>query len=581
MQYPLPESIGPPDLLVGRKKEFDDFHKWIGRIPMRLSKSRAILARRKSGKTAFLQRIFNQLWSENGQVIPFYINIRERRIWLPYFAIEYYCAFASQYISFLERDPAPIRKFLTLDEIREYGVSKSMKPLVTDVDEIRQAQKYGIADMMWDTASNAPHRYASLSDIRFLVMIDEFQNTGEYIYRDQECLTAKDPSIPGTWHDLSESKYAPMLVTGSYVGWLINIIDTYLEAGRLKRFFINPYLPSEDGLEAVYRYAEYFHEPVTNESAMQINRLCLSDPFFISCVIQSGFEGKDLTNPQGVVDTVHHEITDRLSEMSMTWGEYIELSLKRINTVHSKQLMLHLSKYPEREWTPRELKEDLGLGIDEKQINILLKNMVRADLIREGNRDLHYRGLTDGTLCLILQNRFEEEIRTFQPDVKPTDLKKDFREELEKLKKEKKSLQGMVNHLSGVMAEYLLATEFRSRKRFSPSRYFANVKDDTELNITDVKMRVKFQRPDGKLMETDVTAESDCGRILMVEVKNTKESAKLSFVEDFKEKISVYADLHPERQIIPAYFSAAGFSKEAQSFCEEKGIAFATELQLF
>ncbi len=581
MQYPLPESIGPPDLLVGRKKEFDDFHKWIGRIPMRLSKSRAILARRKSGKTAFLQRIFNELWSENGQVIPFYINIGERKIWLPYFAMEYYCAFASQYISFLERDPALIRKSLTLDEIREYGVSKSMKPLVTDVDEIRQAQKDGIADMMWDTASKAPHRYASLSDIRFLVMIDEFQNTGEYIYRDEECLTAKDPSIPGTWHDLSESKYAPMLVTGSYVGWLINVINTYLEAGRLKLFTMNPYLPEEDGLESIYRYAEYFREPVSNESAMQINRLCLSDPFFISCVIQSGFEGKDLTTPQGVVDTVHHEITDAGSEMSMTWGEYIELSLRRINTVHSKQLMLHLSKYPDRDWTPRELKEELHLDIDEKQIHTLLKNMVSADLIRKGNSDIDYRGLTDGTLFLVLQNRFEKEIRTFQPDLKTTDLKKDFREELEKLKKEKKSLQGMVNHLSGVMAEYLLATEFRSRKRFSPSRYFANVKDDTQLNVTDVKMRVKFQRPDGKLMETDVIAASDCGRVLMVEVKKTKEPAGLSFVQDFLEKMGIYADLHTEKQIIPAYFSNGGFTKEAQQFCEEKGIAFASGLQLF
>ncbi|MGE0085649.1 MAG: hypothetical protein AB7S75_14665 [Desulfococcaceae bacterium] len=581
MQYPLPESIGPPDLLVGRKKEFDDFHKWIGRIPMRLSKSRAILARRKSGKTAFVQRIFNQLWSENGQVIPFYINIAERRIWLPDFAILFYRTFASQYISFLERDESPMRSLMGLEQIREYGLSKNFRHMADDAGFLKNCREKMLSfDIMWNTASTAPHRYASLSDIRFLVMIDEFQNTGEYIYMDEKHEVA-DKSIPGTWHDLSESKYAPMLVTGSYVGWLINIIDTYLEAGRLKRFFMNPCLPEEDGLEAVYRYAEYFREPVTNESAMQINRLCMSDPFFISCVIQSGFEGKDLTTPQGVVDTVHHEITDAGSEMSMTWGEYIELSLNRINTVHSKQLMLHLSRYPDRDWTPRELKEELHLDIDVKRIQELLKNMVSADLIRKGSSDIDYRGLTDGTLFLVLQNRFEKEIRTFQPDLKPTDMKKDFREELEKLKKEKKSLQGMVNHLSGVMAEYLLATEFRSRKRFSPSRYFANVKDDTELNITDVKMRVKFQRPDGKLMETDVIAASDCGRVLMVEVKKTKEPAGLSFVQDFLEKMGIYADLHPEKQIIPAYFSNGGFTKEAQQFCEEKGIAFASGLQLF
>ena len=64
MQYPLPEKIGNPDLFVGREKEFALFDKWISQIPDRLSKSRAILARRKSGKTAFVERIFNRLWSD-------------------------------------------------------------------------------------------------------------------------------------------------------------------------------------------------------------------------------------------------------------------------------------------------------------------------------------------------------------------------------------------------------------------------------------------------------------------------------------------------------------------------------------
>jgi hypothetical protein len=81
MEYPLPESIGEPELLVGREKEFSMLDEWISLIPRRLSKSKAILARRKSGKTAIVQRIFNRLWSENGAVMPFYIHIPEKKIW--------------------------------------------------------------------------------------------------------------------------------------------------------------------------------------------------------------------------------------------------------------------------------------------------------------------------------------------------------------------------------------------------------------------------------------------------------------------------------------------------------------------
>ena len=109
MQYPLEEKIGLPELLVGREKEFSNFNKWIEKMPRKLSKSRVLLARRKSGKTSFVQRIFNQLWSANGKVIPFYFVFEENDIWYPDLAIKYYCAFASQYISFFERDEQLVR----------------------------------------------------------------------------------------------------------------------------------------------------------------------------------------------------------------------------------------------------------------------------------------------------------------------------------------------------------------------------------------------------------------------------------------------------------------------------------------
>jgi len=120
MQYPLTEKIGEPELLVGREKEFKQFGKWIKNIPKRLSKSRVIIARRKSGKTSFVQRIFNQLWTENKQVIPFDFDFGED------LAIDYYCAFASQYISFITPNPKLIKHPLSLEQIREIGVSKSI-----------------------------------------------------------------------------------------------------------------------------------------------------------------------------------------------------------------------------------------------------------------------------------------------------------------------------------------------------------------------------------------------------------------------------------------------------------------------
>ena len=133
MKYPLKERIGRPELLVGRKKEFAKLNLWLKRIPKELSHSIALLARKKSGKTAIVQRLFNQLWNEGDSilkdpdgipVIPFYFEIADKKIWYPDFAIEYYCRFASQYISYLERDVSLVARTLKLEQLKEYGEKK-------------------------------------------------------------------------------------------------------------------------------------------------------------------------------------------------------------------------------------------------------------------------------------------------------------------------------------------------------------------------------------------------------------------------------------------------------------------------
>ncbi|MCP4111969.1 MAG: hypothetical protein GY749_41650 [Desulfobacteraceae bacterium] len=576
MQYPLPEKIGDPTLLVGREKEFALLNGWLELIPRRLGKSRVILARRKTGKTAIVQRIFNRLWTENRTVIPFYFIMPENKIWYQNFAIQYYRTFASHYISFMERDETLVRHPMQLEEIGEYGRAHGIKLFTDDVKAIRKFQKEKGDDLIWITAYTAPERFAAVYDQRILVILDEFQNITQYVYRDEVCERSQDDTLAGSFHDVVESKIAPMLVTGSYVGWMVRVISKYLEAGRLKRTYMNPYLTPEEGLHAVYRYAEVFNAEMSNQAAEQINRLCMSDPFFISCVIMSDFEGKDLTTPEGVASAADYEIAHKGSEMSMTWGEYIDLTLKKINDRNAKDMLLHLSRHSDRDWTPRELKKKLGLKISEKDIREKLETMYLADVIDKGPSDIDFRGLRDGTLNLILRHRFEKEIGNFAPD-----LKKEFSEELEKLKAEKESLRGKLNSLTGKFAEYQLFSEFRTRKRFSLSAYFEGVKDETKLNITEVRMREKFQRADGKEMEIDVLAESDCGRTVLAEVKKTKKKIGVRIVRDFNEKTAAYSKLFPKKKILPVFLSVGGFTKDAVKLCRQSGIGTAEKIAFF
>lgn len=577
MHYPLAESIGNPDLLVGREKEFNLLTEWRDYIPKLQAKSQVILARRKSGKTALVQRFFNQLWNDHGAVIPFYFDFKDANVWYPNLAIEYYRAFASQYLSFLGREPQWVNIPLSLEELKAIGIANGIDPLRRDIELLLQNHGVGGGhDLMWQTASSAPHRFACFFDQRVVVILDEFQNITQYVYREENCKSQPDKTLAGSYHSLAESKFAPMLVTGSYVGWLMQVISKYLQAGRLKHLRFSPYLTEEEGLQAVFKYAEVFQQPLTNDTAVEINELCFADPFFISCVIQSRVEGKDLTTTEGVINAVHYEVAERESELSGTWEEYLQRTLQRINDRHAKTLLLYLSKEANRYWTPQELKEVLHLDLEIDAIQRKLVLLSEADLINRGTADIDFRGLQDGTLNLIIRHRFEKEIYQFEPN-----LKQDFQDKIAHLTTENRKLRGMLNHLSGKFAEHQLANALRRHRQLVLTEFFPGSAATSPLTVISVKERVVLQREDGKVLEFDVVAESDDNRVLLVEVKKMQVKTGLALVETFAEKVKVYQRLFPTKVVLPAFLSLGGFTEEAKVFCQARGIDLAERIERF
>ncbi|MBF0200754.1 MAG: hypothetical protein HQK66_05480, partial [Desulfamplus sp.] len=241
-------------------------------------------------------------------------------------------------------------------------------------------------------------------------------------------------------------------------------------------------------------------------------------------------------------------------------------------------------------------KDALGLELDVQEIQEKLLTLVEADMLEWGNADIDFRGLQDGTLNLILRNRFEKEILNFEPD-----LKEEFHARIKALKQEKQKIQGMLNNLTGQVAEMQLANALRSKKRFKLSRFFHSPVDidatdalakenenDTiqktqnmPLNIVDVRTRVMFQREDGKHLEMDVVAESACGRLISLEVKKQAAKTGISVIEDFHEKVVAYQKQRPDNPMIPAFLSLGGFTGEAIKLCMEKGIVVNDKINNF
>jgi len=120
-------------------------------------------------------------------------------------------------------------------------------------------------------------------------MIDEIQYMTEYLFRDKDYKVLAY-HLPGAYHGLVESKVAPMLVSGSYVGWMVKMMREMFVGGRLKRTKISSKLTATEGMEAVYQYAESYQIEITEESAFMINKLTKSDPFYIASLLRSDWE---------------------------------------------------------------------------------------------------------------------------------------------------------------------------------------------------------------------------------------------------------------------------------------------------
>jgi hypothetical protein len=63
-----------------------------------------MLARRKMGKTALMERLFNITFYKNSRVIPFYYEIKEVEMWMVDFCRDFFLTFIYQYIAFKTRE---------------------------------------------------------------------------------------------------------------------------------------------------------------------------------------------------------------------------------------------------------------------------------------------------------------------------------------------------------------------------------------------------------------------------------------------------------------------------------------------
>jgi hypothetical protein len=576
MDYALEERIGNPALFTGRKEELSYFLKWIGDIKERKSHSTAIMARRKMGKTALLERLFNITFFKNDGVIPFYYEIKEIEMWTVDFCRDFFLTFIYQYIAFKTRKT----EYLTPEEknnftrVKTAVVNEGLDYLTGVIEGVEYAVEHEQIDSLWETVRTAPHTMAARQKEFIVQMIDEFQFMNAFIYRDKN-LSKLQHTLAGGYLSTAESKIAPLLVSGSWVGWLMDELSSMLPSRFRYKFLEN--MPENEASEVLFKYSRFFDVPITEETAFSLLRITEGNPFYISSVICSDYPGKDLTSTDGLTGTLEFETLDDRGLIKTTWMEYMAKAFPKINDRNAKNIVLHLSKYRDREWTRAELHDKLKLEMPDRDLELKLNALVKTDIINRGSSYYSYRGVNDNIFDKVFRGVYQEEISKFGTGAKV--IREEYNEELKKEKERYKSLLGKFNYQKGYYAQYMILDRLRLHAREknellkSVTRYLPG--DFEFCDYSSVWMY--HSSPEyGRVFSVDIFARPvHAGDYSIIgEVKN-RENKKFSLAElkEFQLKFAEIKKRENLERVVGFIFSRVGFTAEAEDCCREKGIA--------
>jgi hypothetical protein len=561
--FALKEEIGNTELFTGRKADLEYLFSWLEGVRKESKPSIAIMARRKKGKTALVQRFYNLLFTWNDpQIVPFYYKVKEAEISKLNFADEFYHSFVCQYAAFKTRDISILKRTVYYHELKE--IFKDDKIILQDIEAMEFALAKKDDNTAWEHAAWAGERISVQKDERIIQILDEFQYLNDSIYIVDGGIKSFT-KLCGTYHHVGASKISPVIVTGSYVARLSKIITRM--TGRYEKIFLKN-LPDEEALEAVYTYSRCLNVPVTIETATYIAKVSEGDPFYISRFFNTGHTPKDLTDIDCINDIIFYEtrtVEKEIGYIADMWREYLDDATQRINDRNGKKIILYLVKYNGEERTRKEIMDDLKLDMTEEELGQRLKGFIEADIISYGTTHYDYKGLGDRYFNIIFQSLYQKEIDGFDSD----EIRAEHLKGL-------KSLQARESVSKGRNMELQVLNTFLDAmtKNIPLSKLLSYYIDGYELASSyDHNGKKRFNLGQSDYIEVDIYLHTERaqGNDFIIEVKNWEKPVTKKHIDKFIATKSLLAPtLKPGTGFI--FYSHKPLSKKLSELLQENDI---------
>ncbi|MFQ5858492.1 MAG: hypothetical protein ACE5LU_23075, partial [Anaerolineae bacterium] len=423
VRYALPEIVG--DEFVGRREELAYLRHVIGRAPRRLAYSIALIARKGMGKTALMQRFFNLIFFDREfGVAPIYLSLAQYRAEeredrsIPQLTVRDFCelyikTYVRHLLAYRTEDPEMVRQErLTLPQLAALAKVQGQEELAADAFEAARQLKTGEYEL------NAILKWPSLRAYDWgepiVYMIDEFQVVHELYSDDKQHVT----TIKENFQPVAEARWAPLIVSGSIVSLVTEIVFSGLLARRFGPFYLYELKP-EEAHELITHLSRRHELPVRPEVAEAIVARTGGHPFYIWALLNSPalvdhLEG--LTSLAALDAVFQFELYDQMGRIQLYWAENFQDQLARVNAEGLGEAILYwiASGQIEGEATPWKLVPLLQAhrfdDVSEREVADKLRELYQIDLLARGVGLHTYEGLRDPVMEEYIHRNYYRDI---------------------------------------------------------------------------------------------------------------------------------------------------------------------------
>ncbi len=417
--FPVEEMVAYEEF-TDRVEILRELDLWVKNIQRMASPSTAIIAPRRMGKTVLLDRLVNTVFFKpEYKVAPFYFRMKREDVTLRRFILLYATTFFRQYIAYCHQEPGMYSDSdIELEDLLDYPSAHKAVVLAKQSIEAflrRYSKEDYSARVHWEGFICIPERLASYSGTRVAVIIDEFQDMKFYVHDVDEQYVEQlrtrrqtEPGIaginlPATYDRQSQSKKAPMLVSGSAVTLVFRTVMGGALGGRFGFKYLKP-LSIPDGATLLQTLLKLYADDaeITSEQALYASAQVGGHPYYLYCLSVSESPSKTFDDAQRIDDLIRYEIEQ--GKIYGFWQTHFDGNRKYINADNDeelgKKIIYSFTQYHDEPVDINAIAAKLGVS----------KNAVEEKIERLYLADLVYRSAarfyTFNDICLMRYIQF-------------------------------------------------------------------------------------------------------------------------------------------------------------------------------